>query len=235
MEPSEALRELLAGPGTLKPALVIFAVYTAGSAAAAVFLPPSFMPEAPAATFGQPAYVYLLAGLFSGLAMNVLCAALLPRLSDLFAAGRIGPRVLLSLAAALAYLAALAVLKRHPAALALFALLPAAAAWRGYQLAGARCSSLLRVLLAAGAIGTVFLPLDGLSIFFSLRQLYEVSAAAMSLWCLVFLVKALRLSGGPSAPRTVSAVFFALAVSALFLYNVSLLLPERLQPLMILF
>ncbi|HBA60424.1 MAG TPA: hypothetical protein DCZ92_06335 [Elusimicrobia bacterium] len=235
LRPSEALRELFAESRTLAPSLLFFALYTAGAAAAAVFLPRSFMPEAPALAFGRSFTAYLLAGAAGSAVNTLLAAAFLPRLAAVLARGRIGPRVLLGLGGTLAYFAALALLKNYPAALACAALAAAAAAFFAYQGEKSSFPAMLRVLLASFAIGTAILPLEGLAILLSSSRLYELSVLAMALWYFVFLVKALRLAGGPGGPRAAAAVFLAMAASGLFLYNVSLLLPENMQALVMLF
>jgi len=233
--PSEALGILLKERAAAAPAFLLFALYTLGSAAAAAFLPASFMPEAPSSVFGRPFAVYLLAGTAGGVITTFLCAVFLPRITAILSAGRIGPRLLLGLAAAFAYFAALGVLKEYPAALALAAIPPAAAAWYRFRAAGESFHGMLRVLLAAFAIGSAFLPLEGLAIYFSSSRLYELSTIAMALWYFIFLVKALRLAGGTGAPRAAAAVFLTMTGSALFLYNIALLLPEEYQALLLLF
>lgn len=232
--PGRAISALLAPGASAVPALLLFAAYATASSLTSFLLPPGFIPEMPTEALGRPYPLYLSVSLTAGLLLNVLVAAALPWAASFFSAGRIGPRVLLSIgglgfyflafsAAAAGSRASAAILAAAPAAVFL-ALLRRRPEFPAY----------FRVVLSLSAPGLALAPVESLGIMAGSKPVYEAAMFASGIWAIWLLVRALKTDGCPGTARATAAAVSVMMLFGGMFYGLSLLLPGDIGPLLML-
>lgn len=216
------------------PAALLFAAYAACGALVSSLMPPKFIPEVPAEAFGQSYPLYLGVAVPAGLLLNALIAAALPRAGEFFAAGRAGPRVLLSIAALLIYLLSFAAAAENRALGTALALAPVAAALAAFLRDRDRAKSYFRLMLAFSAPGLVIIPVELLGIAAGSKPVYEAAMLAGSLWMVWLVVRALKSQGCPGTARAAAAAVSVILLFGGMFYGLSLLLPGDIGPLLML-
>ncbi len=231
--PGPAIAALLAGDARFGPVLLLFAAYAAVSALVSWLMPAGFVPELPPETFGRPYALYLSVSLSAGLLLNVLAAAALPWASSFFSAGRIGPRVLFSIAGLGVYFLSFAAAAGRPAAAALLAAAPAAV-FLALLVRRPGFPACFRITLALSAPGLALAPVEFLGIAAGVRPVYEAAMLASSLWSLWLLARALKARGSPGTARAAAAAVSVILLFGGMFYGLSLLLPAGIGPLLML-
>lgn len=232
--PGRAIEEQLRAGASAAPAALLFAAYAACGALVSSLMPSAFIPEVPADAFGQSYPVYLGVGLTAGLLLNALIAAALPLAAKFYAAGRAGPRVLLSIAALLIYLLSFAAAVENRALGTALALAPVAAALAAFLRDRERARSYFRLMLAFSAPGLVIIPVELLGIAAGIKPIYEAAMLAGSLWVVWLMVRALRSQGCPGTARAAAAAVSVILLFGGMFYGLSLLLPGDIGPLLML-
>ena len=230
--PAAGLSALISGGQGLKAPVAIFAFYSALHALILPWLPPAFIPEAPAQAFDNPSYYYLCA-MPLNLFIGALLAAILPPAASFFSTGRIAARVLCAaLVSIIVFIAASAAGKTAAASWLLPAVFTALAA--AFFRARARESgAMFAVILAASAVSLAMIPVEILSIWLNSKILFEIFSAIEAVWILWLLVKALGLMEHLSAPRTAAAVFFTAALCGALIFGLARLLPDRFAAILL--
>ncbi|MDT8286176.1 MAG: hypothetical protein RQ748_03610 [Elusimicrobiales bacterium] len=216
------------------PAAVLFAAYAAAGALISSLLPPAFIPEVPAETFGRSYGVYLGVALSGGLLLNALVAAMLPRAAEFFSAGRAGPRVLVSITAVIVYFISFAAAADKPALGAVLAMVPAAAALAVFLNRRDEFMPYFRLMLAVSAPVLALAPFELLAIAAGSKPVYETAMLAAAVWSVWLLVRALKSRGCPGTARAAAAAVSVILLFGGMFYGLSLLLPGDIGPLLML-
>ncbi|KAF0125071.1 MAG: hypothetical protein FD189_2389 [Elusimicrobia bacterium] len=216
------------------PAAILFIAYAAAGALVSSLLPPAFIPDVPAEAFGQSYAVYLGVELPAGLLLNVLVAAALPWGADFFAAGRAGPRVLLSIAALMIYLLSFVAAADAPALGVVLALAPLAAALAAFLSRRDKFPPYFRLLLAISAPGLALAPVELLAIAAGSKPLYEAAMVVSAFWAIWLLVRAIKSRDCPGTARAAAAAVLVILLFGGMFYGLALLLPGNIGPLLML-
>lgn len=231
--PGRAIDALLSEDAPFGPVLLLFAAYAAVSALTSSIMPAGFVPELPPETFGRPYALYLFVSLSAGLLLNVLVASALPWAASFFSAGRIGPRVLFSIAGFVAYFLSFAAAAGRPAEAALLAAAPAAL-FLALLRRRPGFPPCFRITLALSAPGLALTPVELLGIAAGSEPVYEAAMLAAALWSLWLLTRALRSRGCPGTARAAAAAVSVMLLFGGMFYGLSLLLPADIGPLLML-
>ncbi|HAF95660.1 MAG: hypothetical protein A2X34_06075 [Elusimicrobia bacterium GWC2_51_8] len=230
--PLSAIAGLTAKNSSLKAPLIMFLLYSALHALILPWLSPAFIPEAPAAAFGNPFYYY-----FWGAPLNLftgaMLAAILPSAASLFSSGRITARVLLAaLISIIVFTAASASGKTAAASWLLpAAFIASAAACAARRLDESR--AIFAVILSSSAVSLAMLPAEILSIYLDSKILFEIFYALEAIWILWLLVKALGVTEHLSAPRTAAAVLFTAVLCGALIFGLARLLPDYIAAILL--
>jgi len=230
--PNTALDGLTAENPPFKGPFAIFLIYSALHSLVLPKLPSSFVPEAPAAAFGNPFYYYLSAAPLNLFTAALLAAIIFPAVS-FFSSGRIGVRVILAvLSSASVFIAASASGKAAAVSWLLLAGFIAFAAV-SFRRHARKSRAMFSVMLAASSISLAALPASTLSIYLNSKILFAIFTAIETLWIVWLLIKALGRLELVSVPRTAAAVFFTAALCGALLFALAKLLPDYLAAVLL--